>query len=172
MASQEAISAESFSEKYDRYAQMVYRLCILRLGNAADAEDAMQNVFIRLCYKAPQFPDLREERAWLIRVTVNVCKDFQRLFWRRNVVALEQPEELAQPDHSEQGQEMRLIDLYRLSPKQRTVLQLYYYEGYSAREIGEILHLKEQSVTSQLCRARKKLKLELEEGDLYEPERI
>ena len=87
-------STEEFSEKYDEYAPMVYRICALRLGNRLDAEDAMQNTFIKFFYKAPEFPDTESEKAWLIRVAINVCKDFQKSFWQKKTVGLDETAEL------------------------------------------------------------------------------
>ncbi|MGN1481480.1 RNA polymerase sigma factor [Porcipelethomonas sp.] len=153
---------EEFSEKYDKYSPVIYRICALQLGNRQDAEDAMQNTFIRFFYKSPVFIDENSEKAWLIRVAINVCRDFQKSFWQKKTVGLSEAAELSVGVIEDA---VRLIDIFELSPKNRTVLQLYYYEGYSIAEISEILKISIGSVTSRLTRARQKLKLEMEASD-------
>lgn len=151
---------ELFKERYKLYSDLVYKICIVRLANKENAEDAMQNVFMKLFDKSPQFKSEQEEKAWIIRVSINMCKDFQKSFWQRNTVSIDDIQEIAVDTDIENRQ--RLIDIFRLSPKYRTALQLYYYEGYSEKEIADILHIAEKSVAMQLYRARKKLKIEME----------
>lgn len=153
------LTPEQLSEKYDEYSPMIYRLCVLRLGNKVDAEDAMQNTFIKYYYKSPAFPDQETEKAWLIRVAVNCCRDFQKSFWQRNTVGLSEAAEFSTGVIEDA---VRLIDVFELSPKNRIVLELFYYEGYSVEEISKILKIGVNSVTSRLTRARKKLKMEME----------
>lgn len=98
----------------------------------------MQNTFIKFFYKAPEFPDTESEKAWLIRVAINVCKDFQKSFWQKKTVGLDETAELTVGVIEDA---VRLIDVFELSPKNRTVLQLYYYEGYSVTEISKILKI-------------------------------
>ena len=93
-------------------------------------------------------------RTWL-----NCCKDFQKSFWQRKTVGLDETAELTSGLIEDA---VRLIDVFELSAKNRTVLELYYYEGYSINEIADILKIGVNSVTSRLSRARKKLKLEME----------
>ena len=159
MKSKPNLTKEEFSDKYDEYSPMLYRICALRLGNRQDAEDAVQNAFIKFYYKSPVFADKNAEKAWLIRVAVNCCKDFQKSFWQRKTVGLDETAELTSGLIEDAG---RLIDVFELSAKNRTVLELYYYEGYSINEIADILKIGVNSVTSRLSRARKKLKLEME----------
>jgi len=150
---------EEFSEKYDRYSPTIYRICALRLGNRQDAEDAVQNTFIKFFYKSPDFDNEKSELAWLIRVAINACKDFQKSFWQKKTVGLAEAAELSVGIIEDAA---RLIDIFELSPKNRTVLQLYYYEGYSVAEIADILKISVNGVTSRLTRARQKLRLEME----------
>ncbi len=148
-----------FSEKYDKYSAMIYRICAIRLGSKQDAEDAVQNVFIKLYYKAPDFATDEEEKAWLIRVAINACKDSQKSFWNKKTVSLEAA---ANVSYAATENVEKLIDIFDLPPKYRTVLQLFYYEGYSVKEIAKIMKISEKTVTSHLCRARKRLKVEME----------
>ena len=150
---------EEFSEKYDRYSPTIYRICALRLGNRQDAEDAVQNTFIKFFYKSPDFDNEKSELAWLIRVAINACKDFQKSFWQKKTVGLAEAAELSVGIIEDAA---RLIDIFELSPKNRTDLQLYYYEGYSVAEIADILKISVNGVTSRLTRARQKLRLEME----------
>lgn len=159
MKNKPRFSEDELSRKYDEYSPMLYRICILRLGNKQDAEDALQNTFIKYYYKSPPFPDDKAEKAWLIRVAVNCCKDFQKSFWQKNTVGLD---ETAAISTGVIEDAVRLIDIFELSPKNRVVLELYYYEGYSVNEIAEILKISVNGVTSRLSRARKKLKIEME----------
>lgn len=153
---------EEFAVKYDKYSPTLYRICVLRLGNKQDAEDAMQNTFIKYCYKSPVFSGEEEEKAWLIRVAVNCCKDFQKSFWQKNTVGLNEAASISTGVIEEA---VKLIDVFELSPKNRVVLDLYYYEGYTIKEISDILRISEKSVSSRLSRARQKLKLEMEAND-------
>lgn len=153
------MTKEEFSDKYDEYSPMLYRICALRLGNKQDAEDALQNTFIKYYYKYPGYPDKNAEKAWLIRVAVNCCKDFQKSFWQRKTVGLDKTADITSGLIEDA---VRLIDVFELSAKNRTVLELFYYEGYSINEIAGILKISVNSVTSRLSRARKKLKLEME----------
>ena len=75
--------AREFEAKYDAYGSMVYRLAMVYLGSHADAEDVVQEAFMRLLYRAPQFTDAGHEKRWLIRVTVNLCRDQLKGFWKR-----------------------------------------------------------------------------------------
>lgn len=149
----------NFTEKYELYCDLVYKICLVRLGSKENAEDATQNVFIKFFSKSPHFKKQEEEKAWIIRVAINACKDFNKSFWQRNTVGLDEISEISDGGFEIQ---QKLIDIFNLPPKCRTVLQLYYYEGYSEKEIADILHITEKSVAMQLYRARKKLKNELE----------
>lgn len=140
----------------DDYSDMILRIAYQNLKNQADAEDIAQEVMIKLM-KQDRFSDEEYLKAWLIRVTINLCKDYRRLAWFRKRVKLE-------VEWQPFTQEVKNVfnELWKLPVKDRNILYLYYYEGYSIKEIANILHLKENTVSSQLTRARKKLKLILE----------
>ena len=151
-----------FHEKYECYCDMVYRICMLYLKNESDARDGLQDIFLKMWEKQPVFENASHEKAWLIRVAINVCKDFQKSFWQKKTVGLDETAELTVGVIEDA---VRLIDVFELSPKNRTVLQLYYYEGYSVTEISKILKISVNGVTSRLSRARSKLKLEMEAAE-------
>ena len=122
-------------------------------------EDVIQNVFIKLI-KEPNFKDESHMKAWLIRVTINQCKDFNKMAWYRRTESLS--DELMIPfTKEEQGV---LEEVFKLSKNYRNVIYLYYFEGYSIKEIANILNKSENTISSQLSRARKVLKNILLEG--------
>ncbi len=143
----------------ETYSDMMIRLAYQRLGSMSDAEDAVQDVFIRLL-RQPSFTDETHMKAWLIRVTINRCKDIGKSGWFQRTTALSEEDipALEAPDRALLG------ELTSLPDKDRTVLYLYYYEGYSVSEVAKILGANENTVSSRLTRARKKFKDVLLEG--------
>lgn len=140
---------------------MVYRIALHALGSPQDAEDAAQEVFLRLYTEKKPFAGPEHLRHWLIRVTVNVCRDDLKSPWRRRRVPLETAPETPAFDRPEQGALYR--EVMALPEKYRTVLYLFYYEELTVKEIGEILDLRTTAVTTRLHRARAKLKEQLTE---------
>lgn len=142
------------------YADMIYRIALNNLKNTADAEDIFQEVCLSLLTKnAPLFDDVHIKN-WLIRVTINKCKNFSKSLWQSKTESLdlsrENPESNSNP----------IPELvYSLPKKYRNIVYLYYYEEYTVPEIAEILGENKNTVNSRLQRARKKLKEILEEGD-------
>ena len=119
----------------------------------------MQEVFLRLYLREGPFDSPEHLRHWLIRVTVNVCRDTLRNPWRRRRVSLEEIPEQPVFDQPEQAALYR--EVMELPEKYRMVLDLFYYEELSIREIAEVLHVKQSVVTTRLFRARAKLKEKL-----------
>ena len=144
-----------FDAAYAAYGPMVYRLAMVYLGCSADAEDVTQEAFIRLLYHAPAFADAEHEKRWLLRVTVNLCRNQLKGFWRKRAVTLdldiEDPESLGV-----------LETIVELPEKYKAPILLHYCEGYSVAEVGEILRLGQSAVKMRLKRGRELLKLELE----------
>lgn len=144
-----------------QYQDMVYRIALHVFGSPQDAEDAVQEVFLRLYTEEKSFEGPDHLRRWLIRVTVNVCRDALRSPWRKRRVSLEELPETPVFDRPEQGELYR--EVMRLPEKYRTVLYLFYYEELTVKEIGGILGLRTTAVTTRLHRARTKLKEQLTE---------
>lgn len=142
----------------EQYADMVLRIAYQNLKNKADAEDVTQEVFVRLV-QANAFENEEHIKAWLIRVAINRCNDFRKTAWFRKRTALTTD----WLPFSEEQQSL-LEELWRLPNKDRNIIYLYYYEGYSVPEIAKILQKNENTLSSQLSRARKKLKYLLLEG--------
>lgn len=146
----------------ERFASAVYRLAYARTGRTADAEDVMQDVFLRLLTKAPHFADDEHAKAWLLRVTANRANDLRRSSWGRRL-PLEAAEGIPAPE-AERGEALEAV--VALPPKLRSVVHLFYYEELSVAEIAKVLRLSQGSVKTRLSRARKLLREQISErGD-------
>ena len=149
-------SEEEANRAIDRYADMVRRLCMVHLKNPADTEDIFQTVFLKYILSSAVFESPEHEKAWFIRVTLNACRDLLKRFFRSRTVSLD---ELAdQPDQLSQEHREVLEAVLSLPAKYRDVVYLHYYEGYTAKEIGEILGTKRNTVLSWLSRGRQALR--------------
>ena len=155
------LTEAEFNEAAERYLNMVYRIALNWFGNVPDAEDAAQEVMLRLWRSGPPPGEEERLRYWLARVSVNVCKDLSRTPWRLHTVSLE---EAAEPLAPEPEDRQVLEEVLRLPKKYRVPLYLHHYEGYSAAEVGAILGLNVSTVRTRLDRARRKLRQQLEEG--------
>ncbi|OUO67392.1 RNA polymerase sigma factor [Anaerotruncus colihominis] len=153
------------SRAIELYSDMIRRICLLHLKNHADTEDVFQEVFLKYVLRGAVFESVEHERAWLIRVTVNACKDLLKSLFRRKTVSLEVLSEEAASISSEQHATLEAV--LALPEKYKDVIYLHYYEGYNAREIGRILKKKENTVYSLLSRGRELLRQELG-GDVIE----
>lgn len=152
------IQTEALIETYkDNLFAIAYHIC----GSPEDADDVVQEVFIRYHTTDKQFCDERHIRAWLIRVTINRAKNMVASFWRKRSVPLEDYMETLRFETPEDGELFEQV--MRLPEKYRMVIHLFYYEDYSVREIAEILGLSEGNVKTRLTRARKLLKKALKE---------
>ena len=147
----------------DTYADMVRRVCFYHLKNQADTEDVFQEVFLKYMLHDEPFKNKEHEKAWLLRVAINACKDYLKNFFRRNTVSLDSLYEMA-AEIPESHREV-LEAVLSLPGKYKDAIYLHYYEGYSAAEIGQILGKKENTVYSLLSRGRWMLKDILTDGD-------
>lgn len=145
----------------ERFGPAVYRLAYARTGNAADAEDVTQDVFLRLLTKAPAFSDDDHAKAWLLRVTANRSNDLFRSPWQRRV-PLEELQEKAAPAQDSPGETVAAV--LALPPKLRVVVHLFYYEELSVAQIAQLLKMREGTVKTRLSRARALLRRNLLEG--------
>lgn len=144
-------------ETYERVvrgnAQRLYRTALAVTGNSADAEEAVQECFLRLWEKSPTFASLEHETAWLTRVTVNLCKNRLKSAWRRHTVQL--TDTYPAPEQAE----LELMEaLAKLPGPDRAAIHLFYYESYTTAEIARVMGWRESTVRSRLTRARQKLK--------------
>lgn len=150
---------QDYSKIVTEYADTVYRVALSYSRSLQDAEDSVQNVFLKLLTKKPVFTDEEHIRRWLIRVTVNECKNIWNSFWRKHVEPVEILPETASFEEETHSQVYE--EVMALPPKYRITIYLYYYEEYSTKEIAEILHMKETTVRTHLARGRKLLKMQL-----------
>ena len=150
-----------FTAAVERYQNMVYRTALHALGNPQDADDAVQEVFLRLFKERGTFASEEHLRRWLLRVAVNCCRDALKSPWRKRRVSMEELPETPVFDRPEQAALYR--EVMALPEKYRTVLNLFYYEELSVREIGDLLGVGDSTVTTRLARARRRLKERLGE---------
>lgn len=145
----------------EKYKDTVYRVALNFTGNAQDAEDAVQEALLRLYLSEERFEGEEHVKRWLIRVTLNYCKNLARSASRRIPTP---PEELAVSVPFEAEEQIALFTaVMSLPEKYRIPLYLFYYEEYSVREIARILELGQSAVTTRLSRARIMLRSELTE---------
>jgi len=144
---------EKAEETVKRNEDKLFRTALAIMGSKSDAEDIVQDVFVKLFEKQPDFESPEHEISWLIRVAVNLCKSRLRSHRHKKTVPL--PDEY--PSQTNEQKEI-LETVLSLPPKYRTVIHLFYYEGYATKEIAEITKQKESTVREQLTRARRMLK--------------
>lgn len=146
----------------EKFSGLVFRVAMCHVKNPADADDIMQEAFLALYTSRSSFADDEHIKAWLIRVTVNKCKNLLRSCGRRMTVPLDNAEEI----EFRQNERFTLVpQLMKLKPKYRVVMYLFYYEDYSVSQIAEYLGEKQSTVTTRLSRGRNKLReLLIKEG--------
>lgn len=156
MDSIELNNIEYFKFIYDKYFSMVYKISLLYLKNIVEAEDTVQEIFIKLFKEESKFVDEDHIKAWLITVTKNLCKDNIKSFWKSRRIDIEKLPELA-AENVEEDLSFVLEILLSLPSKYKIVLYLYYYEDYTVKDISKILDIKESTIQTQLSRGRKLL---------------
>lgn len=146
-------SIDCVREAVHKYGDMLYRLCFVMLRNTADAEDAVQETFIAYTTKSPVFSDKEHEKAWLLKVASNKCRDILRFRKRHQLKELSELEAVVQDDESSHILEA----LMELPEKFRLVLTLYYIDEYKVKEIAEIIKKTPSAVKMRLQKGRKLL---------------
>ena len=149
----------------EKYSDMIFRIAYSYTNNRQDAEDIVQDMFLKLIELEKTFKSDEHEKAWIIRVTVNLCKNRLRLFWNRNTCSLTEMAETANFDDKDG---FVLEAVMKLSENYRIIIYLYYYEGYKTAEIAHILKKRESSVRSALHRAREQLRIIFKEDYDFE----
>jgi len=155
-------SEEDVTNAINLYGDMVKRVCMVYLKNQSDTEDIFQQVFIKYATRSPQFESSEHEKAWLIRVAINECKDFLKSFYKRKIFPT-RPNTLINQQITNSPDEYRgvLEAVLALPNKYREVIYLFYYEDYTAVEIAEILDKNVNTIYTRLARGRDLLKTEL-----------
>ena len=137
------------------YADMILRISYQYLKQTCDAEDICQTVFLKYISANMAFDSVEHEKAWIIRTTINACKDHLKSAWFRRTAALDDAAQIAAPEVPDTW----LLDAMKgLPEKYRISLYLYYYEEYSAREIADVMGVSESAVGQYLTRGRRKLR--------------
>ncbi len=149
-----------FKEQYS----LVYRVAFMQMKGHADAEDALQEVFLRLLKYQPRFDNEEHEKAWFIRTTMNICKDILKSKWHNSTVSIDKIQECEKKYfHLPYEQEDETIwTVLELPEKYKSCLYFFYYEDYSIKEIAQLLKIPENTVKTNLRRGREMLKAALE----------
>lgn len=154
------MNPQDIDRTVETYADMLIRLAWQNTRSRADAEDIVQETFLRLLKQRP-FDSEEHRKAWLIRVTVNLCKDFHKSAHRRKTVPLDEARDQAPEPEPELPEEF-----WALSERERSVLHLHYFEGYTIAEIASVLGKSPNTVGSWLTRAKARLKTMVWEGSV------
>ena len=157
------LTDSQMTEIYERNVKSVYRLCFSYLKNTADTEDVVQETFVKAFTKNVVFENENHEKGWLILTAGNLCKDLLAHWWRKNS-NLDDYDSLQSKAKFEVDDTLTLI--LQLPAKYKSVIYLYYYEGYSTVEISEMLKKKKSTICSLLARGREILKERLGENDV------
>lgn len=158
------MSTQEFEMIYQQYKNLLYRIAFTYLKNNADVEDILQEVFLKRVYQAPVFDNSEYEKRWMIRITVNMCKNVLKNFWNQNMDSLDENMDLLFQQWDMDSNEKTIMDeVFRLPEKQRIVIYLYYFEGYACKEIANILKISESAVKMRLKKGRTQLKAVLVE---------
>lgn len=148
------------------YSDLIARISYTWFSNTADVQDISQTVFLKLLTSRTTFETADLERAWIIRMTLNACKDLKKSFWRRRVGSFEEAPEIAVPCPELEDNPV-LAAVQSLPLKYRNAIYLHYYEGYQVQEIARMTGETPNAVSAHLSRGRKKLR-EMLGGDSYE----
>ncbi|MDD4124911.1 MAG: sigma-70 family RNA polymerase sigma factor [Eubacteriales bacterium] len=144
----------------DKYSGMVYRTAFSYLSSREDAEDVMQEVFIRFFKQHKIFNDEEHEKAWFLRVTINCSKNALALRKRKRETETAAAEQLI-TDRAKEDYSFLFREVMSLPSKQRICVHLFYYENYSVGETARITGFLPSTVKSHLRRARNTLKSKL-----------
>ena len=155
------ITPKEFTRLVELYSGTVFRTAMCYVRNRQDADDIMQDVFLKLYTYGKDFESDEHVKAWLIRVTINHCKNLLKSIKFRIYEPIEKAENV--PD-TEQEQSDLLSVINELKPKYRSIMYMFYYEGYSVKEIAAVTGEKETTITTRLSRGRKQLKKLLLKG--------
>lgn len=141
------------------YSDTLIRITVHQTKNMSEAEDIVQEVYMTLMRQKKPFDSEEHLKAWLIKVTFNKCKDYFKSSRVRKTIPI--TEEMTFIAKEEQ---IFLPEIPQLDEKERAIVYLHYYEGYTTAEIANLLEMKVNTVGSKLRRVRMKLKTILEEG--------
>ena len=152
-------SEEELRTAIHRYADMIRKICFIHMKQESDVDDVFQSVFLKYA-KQSSFHDDEHEKAWLIRITINQCKDYQKNKWNNSTIGFEHIPESEKAyfkvPHVESDDTLWAV--LELKENYRRPLYLFYYEDYSIKEIAALLHIPENTVKTNLKRGREQVK--------------
>lgn len=164
MASGLPCTAPEMERLMDEYGTAMLRMSCMYLSDNHLAEDAVQDAFIKIYRSWRTFDSPAAEKAFVMRVTVNVCKDYLRSAWKRRINLVEQYPEIAAPQAPEDEQGRLYDEIMALKPKYKEVILLHYYQDLKVGEIAKILNAPQSTVSIRLRRAKDELRKRLEGG--------
>ncbi|MBU3129106.1 sigma-70 family RNA polymerase sigma factor [Clostridium tagluense] len=144
------------------YGDSLLRMCFIYLKDIHLAEDAVQDTFIKVYKSYSKFKGHSEEKTWIMRIAINVCKNYLRSSWWKRINETVNLDNIPAStiDGSTQDDAL-LLEIMKLSPKYKEVILLFYYQDMKIREISEVLQTPESTISVRLKRAREKLKIKL-----------
>ncbi|MGL5751395.1 MAG: RNA polymerase sigma factor [Paraclostridium sp.] len=151
----------NFEKIYETNIDTVYKICLIYLKKPHDAEEASQETFMKYLRYLPHFENDEHEKRWFIKTSNNICKNILKSSWFKKIICYDNVPELS----TEENNEGVLQEILDLPNKYKTTIYLFYYEGYSTEEIAKILDMKPSTIRSNLHRARKMLKVSLEDDN-------
>ena len=147
----------------EQYGTAMLRMCCMYLNDEHLANDAVQDSYIKIYRAWRPFDSPAAEKAWVMRITINVCKDYLRSAWKRRVHLVEQYPELEAPADAPGSERGRLVqEIQALKPKYKQVILLHYYQDLSVNEIARILGAPQSTISVRLRRAKAMLQKRLE----------
>ena len=149
---------KEIAEIYTRHVNTIYRICYTYMKNSSDTEDIVQETFIRLMKFGGSYESEEHEKAWLIRTAANLCKDNLKHWWRKRE-NLEDYQNLQDDNNTKNDDTLEAV--MSLPDKYKTVVYLYYYEGYTSVEISKILSKPQSTIRNYLHEARNILRTKL-----------
>lgn len=149
---------QEFTKVYEEFADDIFRLCYSFMKNQMDAEDAVQETFLKYFHSDKKFESMEHQKAWLIVTASNHCKDLLKQRWRK-AKDLDDYMDIVGEEKVMVDEVMELV--MKLPEKYKTAVYLYYYEGYDSREIAHLLRKPDSTIRTYLQKARKLLRQEL-----------
>ena len=154
------VTDTDLEQTINEYSDTLFKICFLILKDENDVKDVLQETFIKYMTKAPDFKSEEHKKAWLIKVSQNKCREFLRFHKRHAAVPLDEVEESISVTNGMDTYSIEMLSLiWNLKYKLKSVVILYYIEGYSVKEISQIMEISESAVKKRLERARKELKM-------------
>lgn len=161
---QRAVGAQWMEQLVEKYGTAMLRIGCVYLKDEHLAQDAVQDAFIKIYRHWRPMETAEAEKAWVLRVTINVCKDYLRSAWKRRVSVVDRYPEIAAPQEHRTEEGRLLAEVMDLKPKYKEVILLHFYQNMRVKEISEMLNIPQSTVSIRLRRAKDTLKKRLEGG--------